>query len=62
MRLLLATACLLLTATASAWPARAAPLTIVAAENVYGDVAAQIGGADVKVTSIISAPAQDPHQ
>ena len=62
MRFRLATACLLLTATASGWPACAAPLTIVAAENVYGDVAAQIGGADVKVTSIISAPAQDPHQ
>jgi len=62
MRFWLATVCLLPIATASGWPARAAPLTIVAAENVYGDVAAQIGGADVKVTSIISAPAQDPHQ
>ena len=39
----------------------AAPIEIVAAENFYGDVAEQIGGADVKVTSILSDPAVDPH-
>ena len=39
----------------------AGPVTIVAAENFYGDVAQQIGGADVKVTSILSNPDQDPH-
>jgi zinc/manganese transport system substrate-binding protein len=47
-----------------AWPALAAaagPVTIVAAENFYGDVAQQIGGADVKVTSILSNPDEDPH-
>jgi zinc/manganese transport system substrate-binding protein len=46
------------------WPAlalAAGPVTIVAAENFYGDVAQQIGGADVKVTSILSNPDQDPH-
>ena len=43
-------------------PAQAGPITIVAAESVYGDVAAQIGGAEVNVTSIMSAPGQDPHQ
>jgi len=46
------------------WPALASaagPVTIVAAENFYGDVAQQIGGADVKVTSILSNPDQDPH-
>ncbi len=37
------------------------PLAIVAAENFYGDVAQQIGGAEVKVTSILSNPDQDPH-
>ena len=37
------------------------PIAIVAAENVYGDVAKQIGGADVAVTSILSNPDQDPH-
>ncbi|GAA4006566.1 metal ABC transporter solute-binding protein [Deinococcus rubellus] len=39
----------------------AAPIKIVAAENFYGDVAQQIGGANVAVTSILSNPNQDPH-
>ncbi|MBV8870696.1 MAG: zinc ABC transporter substrate-binding protein [Acetobacteraceae bacterium] len=39
----------------------AAPITLVAAENFYGDVAQQIGGPDVRVTSILSNPDQDPH-
>jgi zinc/manganese transport system substrate-binding protein len=39
----------------------AAPLAVVAAENFYGDVAQQIGGPDVAVTSILSNPDQDPH-
>jgi zinc/manganese transport system substrate-binding protein len=38
------------------------PVVIVAAENFYGDVARQIGGPEVAVTSIMSAPQQDPHQ
>jgi zinc/manganese transport system substrate-binding protein len=41
--------------------ARASPLAVVAAENVYGDVAAQIGGPDAAVTSILHRPGQDPH-
>lgn len=42
--------------------ARAAgPLPIVAAENMYGDVAMQIGGAAVSVTSVLHNPGQDPH-
>jgi zinc/manganese transport system substrate-binding protein len=44
----------------SAW-SQSKPVNIVAAENFYGDVAKQIGGADVKVTSIMSNPDQDPH-
>ena len=36
-------------------------LPIVAAENFYGDVAKQVGGAHVTVTSILSSPDQDPH-
>src|SRR5579883_1567891 len=47
-------------ATASA-PSRAAMLDIVAAENFYGDLAAQLGGPHVAVTSILSNPDQDPH-
>ncbi|WP_428485825.1 metal ABC transporter solute-binding protein, Zn/Mn family [Rhodopila sp.] len=36
-------------------------MSIVAAENFYGDVAQQIGGPNVKVTSILNNPDQDPH-
>jgi zinc/manganese transport system substrate-binding protein len=43
-------------------PAMAAePVHVVAAENFYGDIAKQIGGSTVKVTSILSNPDQDPH-
>jgi zinc/manganese transport system substrate-binding protein len=42
-------------------PALADPVKVVAAENFYGDVATQIGGANVAVTSILSSPDQDPH-
>ena len=48
-------------AAATAAPALADPVKIVAAENFYGDIAAQIGGADVSVTSILTNPDQDPH-
>ncbi|GHH85538.1 metal ABC transporter substrate-binding protein [Streptomyces capitiformicae] len=34
---------------------------MVASTNVYGDIAERIGGAKVKITSIVSDPAQDPH-
>jgi zinc/manganese transport system substrate-binding protein len=36
-------------------------LQIVAAENMYGDVARQIGGDNVDVVSVIENPDQDPH-
>lgn len=44
-------------------PAAAADgkVAVVAAEYTYGDIAAQIGGDKVAVTSLISNPAQDPH-
>ncbi|WP_412525391.1 metal ABC transporter solute-binding protein, Zn/Mn family [Burkholderia lata] len=41
--------------------AQAATVNVVAAENFYGDVASQIGGSHVSVTSILSNPDQDPH-
>ena len=42
--------------------ARAQPkLTVVAAENFYGDLATQIAGPAAQVTSIMSNPDQDPH-
>jgi zinc/manganese transport system substrate-binding protein len=43
-------------------PAPADTIKIVAAENFYGGVAAQIGGGEVTVTSILSNPNQDPHE
>ncbi len=50
---------------AGVFPAHAAAgaskITIVAAENFYGNVAQQIGGERVSVTSILNNPAQDPH-
>ncbi|HEV7718773.1 MAG TPA: zinc ABC transporter substrate-binding protein, partial [Arsenicitalea sp.] len=60
MRSILIAAALL--AALPALPASAAELTkIVAAENFYGDLATQIGGPHVAVTSILSNPDQDPH-
>ena len=41
--------------------ASAAPLRVVAAENFYGDLARQIGGAYVEATAILTNPDQDPH-
>ncbi|RQR30573.1 cation ABC transporter substrate-binding protein [Burkholderia sp. Bp9143] len=41
--------------------AQAATVNVVAAENFYGDLASQIGGSHVAVTSILSSPDQDPH-
>jgi zinc/manganese transport system substrate-binding protein len=37
-------------------------VTVVAAENFYGDIARQIGGNRVAVTSIMSDPNIDPHE
>ena len=41
--------------------AQAAPLRVVAAEAVYGDLARQLGGDAVSVVSILNNPTQDPH-
>lgn len=51
---------LLLVVPAEAQTTRGA-IGVVAAENFYGDVAGQIGGAQVRVTSILSNPDEDPH-
>jgi zinc/manganese transport system substrate-binding protein len=39
----------------------AAQIHVVAAENSWGSIAAQVGGNHVQVTSIITNPATDPH-
>lgn len=42
-------------------PATPGIVKVVAGENVWGNIAAQIGGAHVQVTSILSDPNADPH-
>ena len=37
------------------------PLRIVTSTNVYGDIAASVGGDDVEVTSLVDSLSQDPH-
>ena len=63
MPTLLGLALSLLVAAASVPSARAGegPVKVVAAENFYGDIAHQIGGLLVEVTSILNNPDQDPH-
>jgi len=52
----------LLLSTAPALALAASPtINIVAAENFYGDLAQQLGGSHVHVSSIMSNPDQDPH-
>ena len=63
MKTLLTAVVALLIAFAILTPARSSDpkITIVAAENFYGDVAQQIGGDRVSVASVLSNPNQDPH-
>ncbi|MES1170620.1 MAG: zinc ABC transporter substrate-binding protein, partial [Leifsonia sp.] len=56
--LLAAAAC---SSASSPSPAASGTITIVAAENEYADVAAQIGGDHVTVDAILSDPNTDPH-
>jgi len=42
-------------------PGGSGPVRVVAAENIWGDLAAQVGGADVRVHNIINSPDADPH-
>jgi zinc/manganese transport system substrate-binding protein len=50
-----------LAASASRFAEARSKLQVVAAENVYGDIASQIGGPRIHVTSILSDPNADPH-
>lgn len=49
------------TADASTGAPDEGAITIVTATNVYGDIAAAVGGDDVEVTSIVNSLSQDPH-
>jgi zinc/manganese transport system substrate-binding protein len=46
---------------AATTPGDAAVIRVVAAENFWGNLAGQLGGTHVKVTSIIDNPDADPH-
>ena len=65
MRRYLLTVPVLLAALVAASTARTqpagGPLQVVAAENFWGSIAAQLGGDRVHVTSVITNPATDPH-
>jgi zinc/manganese transport system substrate-binding protein len=56
--------CLLLclSGAANAEQIRHKQITVVAAENVWGSIAAQIGGDRVNVVSILTDPNADPHE
>jgi zinc/manganese transport system substrate-binding protein len=55
--------CTLLAGCDASAPSTGRPgqLRVVAAENFWGSIAAQLGGGRVHVTSIVSNPAADPH-
>lgn len=59
--LLSMTATALFAALSAVANAGSPPINIVAGENFYGDLAQQLGGPHVKVTSILNNPEQDPH-
>jgi zinc/manganese transport system substrate-binding protein len=42
--------------------ASAGPLQVIAGENFWGSIAAQLGGSHVAVTSIVTNPNTDPHE
>lgn len=49
------------TSTSTSGSAAASGISVVASTNVYGDIAKQIGGDKIQVTSIINRESQDPH-
>jgi zinc/manganese transport system substrate-binding protein len=61
MRTIIVLAALAAVLSGCAGSGKHAGLPVVAAENVYGDIARQIGGVHVHVTSILSDPNADPH-
>ena len=48
-------------ADASSAEASSASVTVVASTDVWGDIAATVGGPRVNVSSLVTSPDQDPH-
>src|SRR5215471_998234 len=61
MRTVIVIAMTLLLSACGGSTTTAGKLDVVAAENTYGNIASQIGGQDVSVTSILTSPNADPH-
>jgi zinc/manganese transport system substrate-binding protein len=61
MRTVIVLALALLLSACGGSAAATGKLNVVAAENVYGDIAEQIGGPHVSITSILTSPNADPH-
>jgi zinc/manganese transport system substrate-binding protein len=61
MRTILVLGAVLLLPACAPGASTGSTLEVVASTNVYGDIASQIGGAHVSVTSILSDPNADPH-
>jgi zinc/manganese transport system substrate-binding protein len=61
MRTVIVLAVFLLAGCGSTSNSKSGRLNVVAAENVYGNIASQIGGPHVSVTSILTSPNADPH-
>jgi zinc/manganese transport system substrate-binding protein len=61
MRTVIVIATALLLSACGGSSAATGKLDVVAAENVYGNIAEQIGGSHVSVTSILTSPSADPH-
>lgn len=53
--------CLVATLVGCGGKTASSALPVVASTNVYGDIARQIGGSSVSVTSVLSDPNADPH-
>ncbi|MCI4373782.1 MAG: zinc ABC transporter substrate-binding protein, partial [Thermoplasmata archaeon] len=51
-----------ITSTAPPVPADSGVIPVVAAENFWGSLIAQLGGVHVSVTSIVTDPNADPHE
>jgi zinc/manganese transport system substrate-binding protein len=47
--------------TVGSIPGQGLVIRVVAAENFWGSIAAQLGGAHAQVTSVITSPTTDPH-
>ena len=61
MRTVIVIAMMLLLSACGGASGASGKLEVVAAENVYGNIASQIGGPHVAVTSLLTSPNADPH-